>query len=69
VILSVRHRNETGEQGMTPEELLDDLETCRGPCGKLCLSCPEGWYLSEIRDVIVNLMKENEELRKASNNE
>jgi len=50
---------------MKPEDLLEDIETCRGPCGKLCLSCPEGWYLKEIREVLVNLMEENEKLRTA----
>lgn len=48
---------------MKPEYLIEDLETCRGPCGKLCLSCPEGWYLKEIREVVVHLMEENEKLR------
>lgn len=50
---------------MTPEQMLEDIDTCRGPCGRLCLSCPEGWYLQEIKEVIVHLMEENERLRKA----
>lgn len=49
---------------MTPEELLKDLETCTGPCGRMCLSCPESRYVAEIHEVLENLIKENEELRK-----
>lgn len=48
---------------MTPEELLNDLETCTGPCGRMCLSCPESRYIKEIRDVLVGLMEENKQLR------
>ena len=48
---------------MTPEELLKDLETCTGPCGRMCLHCPESRYISEIRDVLVRLMDENKQLR------
>ena len=50
---------------MTAEDMLDEIDTCRGPCGKLCLSCPEGWYLKEIKSVIVRLMEEKEKFRKA----
>lgn len=50
---------------MTPKELLKDLDDCMGPCGRLCLSCPESRYLPEIREVLVNLMEENEKLRTA----
>ena len=50
---------------MTPEELLKDLETCTGPCGRMCLSCPESRYVAEIREVLIFLMSENERLRKA----
>ena len=49
---------------MTAEELLKDIDTCTGPCGKLCLSCPESRYLPEIREVLVRLMEENEKLRR-----
>lgn len=48
---------------MTAKELLKDLDTCTGPCGNLCLSCPESRYLPEIREVLVRLMEENEKLR------
>lgn len=48
---------------MTPEELLKDLEECTGPCGRMCLSCPESRYVAEIRDVLVKLMEENKKLR------
>lgn len=50
---------------MKPEYLIEDIDTCRGPCGKLCLSCPEGWYLKEIREVLVYLFEENKKLRTA----
>ena len=49
---------------MTAEELLKDFEDCYGPCGKMCLSCPEAHYLREIKEVIENLLNENTELRK-----
>ena len=45
---------------MKPEMLIDDLDDCRGPCGKLCISCPEGWYLDTIKQCIVALMKERD---------
>jgi len=48
---------------MTPEELLKDLETCTGPCGRMCLSCPESRYVAEIHDVLEKLIQENERLR------
>ena len=48
---------------MTPEELLKDLEECTGPCGRMCMSCPESRYVAEIRDVLVKLMEENKKLR------
>ena len=50
---------------MTPEELLKDLETCTGPCGRMCLSCPESRYVAEIHDVLEKLIQENERLRTA----
>lgn len=50
---------------MTAKELLEDLETCTGPCGRMCLSCPESRYIAEIRDVIVKLIDENKRLRNA----
>ena len=49
---------------MTAKDLLEDLDTCTGPCGRMCLSCPESRYVAEIHDVLVNLMQENEKLRK-----
>ena len=48
---------------MSPEELLKDLDECTGPCGRMCLSCPESRYVAEIREVLVGLMEENKRLR------
>ena len=48
---------------MTPEELLEDLEDCTGPCGRMCLSCPESRYVAEIHDVVEKLVEENKKLR------
>jgi hypothetical protein len=50
---------------MTPEELLSDIDNCCGPCGDMCLSCPESRYLPEIKQVIEDLMQERDSLRKA----
>lgn len=47
---------------MTAEEMIEEIDECRGPCGKLCLSCPEGYYLQEIKDVISGLIAERGEL-------
>lgn len=47
----------------TPEELLEDLETCRGPCGDICISCREAYHLKEIHDVLEKLLQENKQLR------
>jgi len=49
---------------MTPEELLSDLETCTGPCGRMCLSCPESRYIADIHEVLQALINENNTLRK-----
>lgn len=50
---------------MTAEELLEDLKTCTGPCGRMCLNCPESRYVKEIYDVVAGLMDENQRLREA----
>lgn len=50
---------------MTAEELLKDLEDCYGPCGKMCLSCPESRYLNEIKEVVEGLMRERDEYKLA----
>ena len=49
---------------MTPEELLKDLEECTGPCGRMCLSCPESRYVAEIHEVLKKLIDDNKRLRK-----
>lgn len=42
-------------------ELLDELEECEGPCGKLCLHCPEAYALAHIKEVVNDLIAELEE--------
>ena len=48
---------------MTPQELLKDLDECTGRCGRMCLSCPESRYIAEIKEVLEQLMNDNERLR------
>ena len=48
---------------MTATEILDELDDSYGPCTKICISCPAGEFLKEIRDVILGLLAENKELR------
>lgn len=50
---------------MTPQEMLEDLETCTGPCGRMCLSCPESRYVAEIYEVLKGLIDENDKLRRS----
>lgn len=50
---------------MTAEELLKDLETCTGPCGRMCMFCPESRYVGEIHEVVKQLIDENKKLREA----
>lgn len=38
--------------------LLDELEQCEGPCGSLCLHCPEAYALDHIKKVINELISE-----------
>ena len=45
---------------MTAEELLEELDDCNGECGKLCISCPAGMFLKDIRDVIIGLIEERD---------
>ena len=44
----------------TPEEVLQAIDECYGPCTKICISCPAGEFLREIRDVIIKLMEEKQ---------
>ena len=48
---------------MTPEQLLEDIENCEGPCLKLCAYCPEQMYLREIKEVVESLLSENKSLK------
>jgi len=48
---------------LTAEQLLEELDDACGPCTRICISCPEGAILKDIRDVIIQLLKENHELR------
>ena len=51
---------------MTPEEFLQDMEDCYGPCGRMCLSCPEAHYLKEVRDMVEVLMNERDNYKNLS---
>ena len=48
---------------MTAEELLNEIDDCKGPCNRICISCPEGKKLKEIREVVAGLLKANHELQ------
>ncbi len=43
---------------MRPMELLDKIDDCYGPCSRICVSCPLGDSVREIRDVIKTLISE-----------
>lgn len=38
--------------------LIDELDHCEGPCGNLCLHCPEAYALDHIKKVIDELICE-----------
>jgi len=50
-----------------PEELLADLETCRGPCWDICIRCREAYHLGEIYKTLKALIEENKELKEQLN--
>lgn len=39
-------------------ELLDKIDDCYGPCSRICVSCPLGESVREIRDVVKTLVAE-----------
>ena len=43
---------------MRPMELLDKIDDCYGPCSRICVSCPLGDSVREIRDIIKTLISE-----------
>jgi len=43
---------------MRAMELLDKIDDCYGPCSRICVSCPLGESVREIRDVIKTLVAE-----------
>ena len=47
----------------TPEELLKDLETCRGPCWDICIRCREAYHLREFYLVLKAVVEENKRLK------
>ena len=47
---------------MRPMELLDKIDDCYGPCSRICVSCPLGESLRDIRDVIKLLVAERNAL-------
>ena len=48
---------------MTAEEAIEEIDHCYGPCGEMCVSCRSAYHLKEYRDVIANLLEENQKLR------
>jgi len=48
---------------LTAEELLDELDDACGPCTRICISCPEGAILKDIRDVIIALKTERDKYK------
>lgn len=46
-----------------PEELLKDLEQCKGPCGEICVRCKEAYRLRDIYETLKRLIAENKELK------
>lgn len=50
---------------MTPQEAIKEIDSCRGPCGEMCISCRSAYHLKEYRDVIANLVDELEKYKKA----
>jgi len=53
----------------SPEELLADLEQCRGPCWDICIQCREAYHLGEIYKILKALVTENKELKARLNKE
>ena len=49
---------------MTPEEFLRDTEDCYGPCGRMCLSCPEAYYFREIKEMVETLVKDRDKYKR-----
>lgn len=48
---------------MTAEEAIHEINSCYGPCGEMCVNCRSAYHLKDYRDVIVELMEENQKLR------
>ncbi len=48
---------------LTAEEAIKEIDSCYGPCGEMCVSCRSAYHLKEYRDVIANLLEENNKLK------
>lgn len=48
---------------MTADELLEQLDDAYGPCDRICISCPSGEILKDIRDVIIALKDERDKYK------
>ena len=48
---------------MTAEEAIHEINSCYGPCGEMCVNCRSAYHLKDYRDVIVELLEENQKLR------
>ena len=45
---------------MTAEQLIEQIDECIGPCDRICISCPEGESLKEIRNIVADLIAERD---------
>lgn len=50
---------------MTPQEAIKEIDSCRGPCGEMCISCRSAYHLRDYRDVIANLLEELDKYKRA----
>ena len=49
---------------LTAEEAIHEIDSCYGPCGEMCVNCRSAYHLKDYRDVIIELLNENKDLRK-----
>lgn len=45
---------------MTAKELVEEIRSCEGPCGRACANCPDNTYIGELADALENLIDKAE---------